>query len=66
MDVSISELFADLLPGMRGAEVFAISMPYFIGIGNKFYKLPKKVYHVYLAHCFLYLGVYTLTGALPI
>jgi len=35
MGVSISELFADLLPGMLVAEVFAICMAYFIGIKER-------------------------------
>ncbi|MCM3654146.1 hypothetical protein [Metabacillus litoralis] len=35
MGVSISELFADLLPGMLVAEVFAIIMAYFIGIKER-------------------------------
>jgi citrate-Mg2+:H+ or citrate-Ca2+:H+ symporter, CitMHS family len=35
MDVSISKLFADLLPGMLVAEVFAIFMAYFIGIKER-------------------------------
>ncbi|MFP7254680.1 citrate:proton symporter [Terribacillus goriensis] len=35
MGVNISELFADLLPGMILAEVFAIGMAYFIGLKER-------------------------------
>ena len=35
MNVSISELFANLLPGMLAAEVFAILMAYYIGIKER-------------------------------
>lgn len=35
MNVNISELFANLLPGMLAAEVFAIFMAYFIGVKER-------------------------------